>query len=288
MKPENGESLSLYLAISAKVVSVILVKDHEGSQHPVYYVSKILLDAEARYSHLEKLILDLIMASAKHGHYFETHTIIVKSNISIEYVLRKTEIAGRMAKWIVKLNAYDIKYEPRTVIKSEALADFVADFSSDLQREAELEVQQLEKTKDPWTLFTDGASNVKGTGQSTLLKSPQGDIIPQSIACEFQTTNHEAEYEALIAGLQLANNMRIRYLQVYVDSLSITNHYNSSYTVKCEKLIKYLEIVRKLADSFAFSVYHRYPGKKITNLGSFLKMPEDVKNTHYPCFNSCN
>ena len=127
MKPENGESLSLYLAISAKVVSVILVKDHEGSQHPVYYVSKILLDAEARY------------------------------------VLRKTEIAGRMAKWIVKLNAYDIKYEPRTVIKSEALADFVADFSSDLQREAELEVQQLEKTKDPWTLFTDGASNVKGT-----------------------------------------------------------------------------------------------------------------------------
>ena len=149
MKPENGESLSLYLAISAKAVSVILVKDHEGSQHPVYYVSKILLDAEARYSHLEKLILDLIMASAKHRHYFETHTIIVKTNLPIKNVLRKLQMSGRMAKWPIKLIAYDIKYEPRTAIKSQALADFVADFSSDLQREAELEVQQLEKTKDP-------------------------------------------------------------------------------------------------------------------------------------------
>ena len=81
-------------------------------------------------------------------------------------------MSGRMAKWAVKLDAYDVRYEPRTAIKSQALADFVADFSSDLQREAELEVQQLEETKDPWTLYTDGSSNVKGTGLGILLKSP--------------------------------------------------------------------------------------------------------------------
>ncbi|KAJ0442843.1 putative reverse transcriptase, RNase H-like domain, DNA/RNA polymerase superfamily [Helianthus annuus] len=162
MKLENGESLSLYLVVSAKAVSAVLVKDHEGSQHPVNYVSKILLDAEARYSHLEKLILDLMMASAKHRHYFKTHTIIVKTNLPIKNVLRKLQMSDGMAKWAIKLIAYDIKYEPKTAIKSQALADFVADSSSDLQREAELEVQQLEKTKDPWTLFTDGASNVKG------------------------------------------------------------------------------------------------------------------------------
>ena len=141
-------------------------------------------------------------------------------------------MSGRMAKWAVKLSAYDIRYEPRTAIKSQALADFVADFSSDLQREAELEVQQLEETKDPWILYTDGSSNVKGTGLGILLKSPQGDIIPHSIACEFQTTNNEAEYEALIAGLQIAKHMRIRYLEVHVDSLLITSHFNGSYAVK--------------------------------------------------------
>ncbi|KAK1411336.1 hypothetical protein QVD17_37884 [Tagetes erecta] len=58
------------------------------------------------------------------------------------------------------------------------------------------------------------ASNVRGKGLGILLKSPQGDIIPQSTAFEFQATNNEAEYEALIAGLQLVKQMRIRYLQM--------------------------------------------------------------------------
>ncbi|KAJ0927102.1 putative nucleotidyltransferase, Ribonuclease H [Helianthus annuus] len=238
MKPEKGDVLSLYLVVSSKAVSVVLVKDHEGTQYPVYYVSKSLLDAESRYSHLEKLILALIMASTKLRHYFETHVIVVRTNFPIKNVLRKPEMSGRMAKWAVKLSAHDIRYEPRTAIKSQALADFVADFSSDLQKEAELEVQQLDETKDPWILHTDGSSNVKGTGLGILLKSPQGDIIPHSIACEFQATNDEAEYEALIAGFQIAKHMGIRYLEVPREE-------------------------NKEADALA-------------NLGSSLKIPEDI------------
>ena len=68
-KPEKGDVLSLYLAVSSTAVSAVLVKDHEGTQYPIYYVSKSLLDAESRYSHLEKLILALIMASTKLRHY---------------------------------------------------------------------------------------------------------------------------------------------------------------------------------------------------------------------------
>ena len=98
MKPENGEPLSLYLAVSGKAVSAVLVKDHEGQQHPVYYVSKSLLDAEARYSHLEKLILALIMASTKLRHHFETHTIVVRTNFPIKNVLRKPEMLGKNGK----------------------------------------------------------------------------------------------------------------------------------------------------------------------------------------------
>ncbi|KAJ0433317.1 putative nucleotidyltransferase, Ribonuclease H [Helianthus annuus] len=281
-KPEKGDVLSLYLAVSSTAVSAVLVKDHEGTQYPIYYVSKSLLDAESRYSHLEKLILALIMASTKLRHYFETHTIVVKTNFPIKNVLRKPEMSGRMAKWAVKLSAHDIRYEPRTTIKSQALADFVADFSSDLQREAELEVQQLDETKDPWILHTDGSSNVKGTGLRILLKSPQGDIIPHSIACEFQATNNEAEYEALIAGLQIAKDMGVKYLKVYVDSLLITNHFNGSYAVKGEKLTKYLEIVKELALSFVSFSLTQVPREDNTeadalaNLGSSLKIPEDI------------
>ena len=105
MKPEDGEPLYLYLAVSRNAVSAVLVKDHEGQQHPIYYVSKSLLNAETRYSHLEKLILALVMASTKLRHYFETHCIHVRTNYPMKNVLRKPEMSGRMAKWSVKLSA---------------------------------------------------------------------------------------------------------------------------------------------------------------------------------------
>ncbi|KAI3761737.1 hypothetical protein L1987_52158 [Smallanthus sonchifolius] len=192
-------------------------------------------------------------------------------------------MSGRMAKWSVKLSAYDLIYEPRTTIKSQALADFVVEFSSDIQHEADLEVQQLEESKDKWTLFTDGASNVRGTGLGIILKSPQGNIIPQSISCEFQAMNNETEYEALIAGLQLNRDIKIKYLQVYVDSLLIANHFNDSYVVKGDKLAKYLTIVKQLSMEFEFINITQVPREDNTeadalaNLASALKIPEGIK-----------
>lgn len=283
MKPEVDEPLFLYMAVSRTTVSAVLVKDHEGQQHPVYYVSKTLLDAESRYSYLEKLILALVMASTKLRHYFETHPIHIKTNYPIKCVLRKPEMSGRLAKWSVKLSAFNLIYEPRTAIKSQALADFVADFSIDLEKEVELEVQQLDEMKEKWILFTDGASNIRGTGLGIILKSPQGDIIPQAISCEFQATNNEAEYEALIAGLQLARDMNIRYLEVFVDSLLITNHFNGSYAVKGERLMLYLNVVKKLVTFFEIFSIKQVPrddnseADALANLGSALRIPGDVK-----------
>ena len=67
--------------------------------------------------------------------------------------------------------------------------------------------------------------------------------------CDFQATNNEAEYEALITGLQLAKDLEIRVLQVYVDSLLLANHFNGSYAA-CERLSKYLQVVKNLAKWF--------------------------------------
>ncbi|XP_023746035.1 uncharacterized protein LOC111894186 [Lactuca sativa] len=144
------------------------------------------------------------------------------------------KMSGRMEKWSVKLSTFDIRYEPRSVIKSQALTDFVAEFSDDLQNEVDMEGKQLLKHEHlgKWTLFTDGASNKKGTGLGIILKSPQGDILPQAVNCEFNTTNNEAEYEALIMRIQLDKDLQIRDLHVFVDCLLLTNHFNGSYVVK--------------------------------------------------------
>ena len=227
-KPVTGEILYVYLSVTEQAVSGVLVREDNNLQSPIYYVSKSLVDAEIRYSSLEKLVLALAVTSVKLRHYFEAHKICVKMNYPLKMVLRKPELTGRLAKWSVRLSLYDIVYEPRTTIKSQVLADFVADFSPSLLAQVEEELQcMVSKTEmKPWSLFTDGASNVNGTGLGLVLKLPQGDIIAHAICCDFKATNNEAEYEALIIGLTTTRDLKVTHIDVNCDSLLIVNHVN--------------------------------------------------------------
>ena len=135
------------------------------------------------------------MSCVKLRPYFEGHHIFVKTNLPIKAVLRKPDLFGRMNKWSVQLSTYDISYEPRTAIKSQALADFIADFSPALEEQVNQEVFMLETNfalVRLWQLYTDSASNVRGTGLGVVLKSPQGDIIARAVRCNFKATNNEA------------------------------------------------------------------------------------------------
>ena len=98
----------------------------------------------------------------------------MRTNYPIKKVMQKPEMSGGIEKWFVKLSTYDIKYEPRSTIKSQALADFVVDFCDDLQPEVELESKELQKEESmgKWTLFTDGSSNFRGIYLGIILKSP--------------------------------------------------------------------------------------------------------------------
>ena len=113
------------------------------------------------------------------------------------------------------------------------LADFVVDFSPSLLDQVEDELQCIvSKTETkPWSLFTDGASNVNGTDIGLVLKLPQGDIIAHAIYCDFKATNNEAEYDALIIGLATARDLKVTHIDINCDSLLIVNHVNATYEV---------------------------------------------------------
>ena len=72
-KPNTNEALYLYLAVSEKALSAVLVKEEDKIQKPVYYVSKVLHEAEENYSVIEKFALALVMASIKLLPYFQVH-----------------------------------------------------------------------------------------------------------------------------------------------------------------------------------------------------------------------
>ena len=124
-----GEELFLYLAVTPHVVSSALIREEGKVQKPVYYTSKALRGAKGRYPLIEKLAFALITAFKKLRHYFQAHVINVMTNHLLKKAMNKLEAAGRLIQWAVKLSEFDIRYQPRHVIKAQALADSIAEFT---------------------------------------------------------------------------------------------------------------------------------------------------------------
>ena len=92
-------------------------------------MSKSLHEAEIRYLPLEKAILAVVHGTRKLPHYFQAHTVIILTQLPLKAILRSTDYTRRIAKWGTILRAFDIKYMPRTSIKSQVLADLVAKYA---------------------------------------------------------------------------------------------------------------------------------------------------------------
>ena len=95
-KPTGSEAFILYIGVFGFSISAVLIKEEEQAQQPVYYVSKRLLDAETRYSNMEKLAYALILASRKLRPYFQAHKIEVRTFFPLRQVLHKPEASRRV------------------------------------------------------------------------------------------------------------------------------------------------------------------------------------------------
>jgi len=129
-KPQLGTPLRLYFAITEKAVSAVLAQEQDQIQKPIYFVSKVLQGPEMRYQTLEKVALAVVFSARRLRHYFQSFTVLVMTDLPIQKVLKKPDVAGRMVKWAVELSEFDIKYEPRGPIKEQIFTDFVVELSS--------------------------------------------------------------------------------------------------------------------------------------------------------------
>ena len=98
-RPEVDEVQFAYIAMTSHAVSLVLVRIDSGIQMPVYYVSKSLYEAEVRYLPLEKAILAVVHAIRKLPHYFQSHTVVVLTQLPLRSLLRSIDYMGRIAKW---------------------------------------------------------------------------------------------------------------------------------------------------------------------------------------------
>ena len=75
------------------------------------------------------------MASRKLWHYFQSYNIILPSSQPLKDIIRNREATGRVGKWAAELNEFTIDYVHRSSIQSQALADFIADWTLGAQDE---------------------------------------------------------------------------------------------------------------------------------------------------------
>jgi len=106
-----------------------LVREEEGIQKPVYYISHAMNGPQTRYQRLEKLVLALFIISRKLKYYFQIFPITVLAGHPLRTIMENPEATRKISKWASELRSYRLKYEPRTSIKSQVLADFIADFT---------------------------------------------------------------------------------------------------------------------------------------------------------------
>jgi hypothetical protein len=124
------EVLYLYLVVTPTPISAALIWEDEGTQKPVYFISKAIHGAEKRYPQIEKLAFALIMASRKLRPYFQAHTVWVLTEYPLRKVIQKLDLSGRLANWAIELGQFDLEFIPRHAIKGQALADFLVEFTN--------------------------------------------------------------------------------------------------------------------------------------------------------------
>ena len=231
-----GEELYLYIAVSQVAVSAALVRDEGGSQRPVYFISRAFRGAEERYPRMEKLAFTLITAARKLKPYFQAHTIVVLTEQPLKRAMSILEAAGRMALWAIELSEFDVQYRPRTAVKWQIVADFIAEYTQSEDKGA--------KGHRLWNIHTDGSSNQCLDGACVVIQTPEGDKIECMIGLDFPTTNNETEYETLVAGLDLARAAGAENMIMHCDSQVITSQINDDYECRNERMKKYLEEVK--------------------------------------------
>ena len=95
---EIDEVLFAYIVVASHAMSLVLIRVDGGVQRPVCYVSKLLREVEVHYLPLEKAVLAVVHATRKLLHYFQSHTIVILTQLLLRSLLRSADYTRRIAK----------------------------------------------------------------------------------------------------------------------------------------------------------------------------------------------
>ena len=128
---------------------------------------------------------------------------MVVTSFPLGEVIQNRDATVRIAKWVLELMGQGISYAPRTGIKSQVLADFIVEWT-------EIQMPPAVVDQEYWTMYFDGLLKKNGAGVWLVFVSPLGVRMRYMVRIHFPSSNNVAEYKALINGLRIDIDLRIR------------------------------------------------------------------------------
>ena len=110
-----------------------------------------------------------------------------------------------------------------------------------------------------WVVHVDGSSMQHAGGIGVVLHSPVGDRWKLRVHLQYQATNNEVEYEALLKGLELAKSVEAKSILILEDSQLVMDQINGIYEAKEKRMKKYLEKVLRLVKKFKEANFVQIP-----------------------------
>jgi ribonuclease HI len=169
--------------------------------------------------------------------------VTVVSSFPLGEIIQCREASGRSAKWAVEIMGETISFAPRKAIKSQVLADFVAEW-------VDTQLPAAPIQPELWTMFFDGSLMKTGAGAGLLFISPLGKHLRYVLRLHFSASNNMAEYEALVNGLRIAIELGVRRLDARGDSQLVIDQVMKNSHCRDPKMEAYCDEVRRLEDKF--------------------------------------
>ncbi|XP_035544671.1 uncharacterized protein LOC108998997 [Juglans regia] len=227
------------LSLTLDAVSAALIREEGKEQKLVYYVSRALRGADARYQKVGLVAFVVVVVARRFWPYFQAHPIKGITSSPLHKVLQKLDISGWLVKWSIELSEYDISYIPKSVVKGQILTDFVAKFSNfreEIHKPPEKNLRQV---------YVDGSACRAGGGVDAHVVTSEGEELYHAVRLEFKVTNNEAEYETILASVAITRVLGGEEVEMKVDSQVVVGKITGEYLERGTKLIKYLHQVQE-------------------------------------------